>query len=192
MVRAHLPYLRDVRVHVNLATEPWRKIWENWYSRRFPPKLEVDLILILGESGRVFEKASIIAVECKYFQGETQRFFVGIQQALAYSLLGFDGLSLWHIFSEKTERHLIPTKSTPVLQILGGFDLPVFYAAFKTEKSGVNIVCPNGLGQSGVSELAAETRAFFSGGRNRNPLLSHSDIIKRRNVLKVLLGIPAE
>lgn len=189
--KGELPNLLDLRVHENLATGPFKKIWIPWYTKKSPPRLEADLILVFKEHKPPFEKALIVAVEVKYFHGQYQRFFVGIQQTLAFSLLGFDGLSLWHIFSEKVNENQIKKKANAALEIIDGFSLPIFYIAFQKIGQKLNFVRPFKLsGLSDPNSLVYHVSSFFADERNRNPLLSNSEVKKRRNALKVLLGIP--
>lgn len=189
--KEEIAFLRDIKVHVNMATNSFKKIWSPWYSDKIPPRLEADLILVFEDPTSFFEKALLVAVEAKYFRGQYQRFFVGVQQALAFSLLGFDGLSLWHIFSEKVSMADIKKKSEASLEIIKGFNLPVFYIALRVEGSSLNCVSPFKLsGPLDVSRLITYVSDFFVDGKNRNPLLRDPHVVKRRKTLKVLLGIP--
>ncbi|HID29511.1 MAG TPA: hypothetical protein EYP19_05845, partial [Desulfobacterales bacterium] len=89
--------------HVNLATKGFENVWRVWWSGELPPKLEVDLIFAFEDIYREIDEALLVGVEVKYFKLDKRgrialNFYEGLQQALAYTLFGFDGVSLWHVF----------------------------------------------------------------------------------------------
>ena len=183
--------LINLKFHVNLATNPYKVIWSPWYSTKIPPRLEVDLILILQEPG-LLEKSLMVAVEVEYFNTPRKRFYDGIDQVLAFSLLGFDGVALWHIFSKKVRDTDVKKRAEAVLEMVKGFELPIFYVAFRLEDA-TRIICLSPLELSGsfeTDQLVKYILSYFANGKHRNPLLSKHEVIKRRNTLKVLFGIP--
>ncbi|MCD6513823.1 MAG: hypothetical protein J7L07_02760 [Candidatus Odinarchaeota archaeon] len=93
----------------------WQKkefenIWSGWYEGIMPPKLEVDLILAFKDLLSVIDDALIIGVEVKYFKDfKGKGFYEGLGQVLSYSIFGFDGLSLWHLFSKDLDEKKFKT-----------------------------------------------------------------------------------
>jgi len=48
--------------------------------------------------------------EIEYFSSKDvgkKSFFEGLQQAIAFAIFGFDGLSLWHVFSGDVRNEII-------------------------------------------------------------------------------------
>ncbi|MBI3781323.1 MAG: hypothetical protein HY278_09760 [candidate division NC10 bacterium] len=182
-------FLRYTHAHLNLAHKGFEEIWGNWYTGQTPPKLEVDLLCIFEDVQKRIDDALIVAVEMKYFRGSSRSsFYQGLDQVLALSLFGFDGLSLWHLFSGDAEESVIKGHSNAVEEITQGYKLPLFYLAAKVG---------NDL------EFSSYSPAVTTGGvdyylkwmwdysrDNRNPLLQSDEVKKRRKTIKAMLQIP--
>ena len=96
------PYsLKSVHKNVNFASKKFSTIWSNWWGGETPPNMEVDLVLIFEDIKRAHDEALIVGVEAEYIKTLKKNFFVGIDQIIAFSLFGFDGLCFWHFFSEE-------------------------------------------------------------------------------------------
>ena len=185
---------------LNLATKDFQGIWSGWWEGETPPKLEVDMIFVFEDIKKVNDDALIVATEIKFFRGITEKrnFFEGLQQALAYSLFGFDGLALWHIFSEEVDDKKVKNYAKATNDIIKGFELPIFYLAAKiTNQSKFTSFEPS---QTSDQDLDYFVTWMGNSCRDkRNCLLfkdiplgpKSEDIKKRRNTLKVMLKIPA-
>lgn len=190
-----LPQLLSAYHNINLATKEYRIIWESaWPETPSPARLEVDLFFILKEEKPYFEKAFLAAIEVKYFRSQRRRFFEGIGQTLAYGLLGFDGVSLWHIFEDNIPDEKAARRADISATILNGFNLPIFYLAFKIESpSRVHILSPRKLSKHiETKDLIGELSKYFLQGKNRNPMLRDHRVNKSRKMLKALFNIPLD
>jgi len=127
------PYsLKKLEKFVNLANKDFEGIWSGWYKGETPPKLEVDLIFVFEDLNEVIDDALIIGTEVKYFRDlKSRNFYEGLGQALSYSVFGFDGLSLWHLFSREVEDNKIKNFATATKEIIEKFNLPFFYICGK-------------------------------------------------------------
>jgi len=195
------PYwLKKAYSHVNLASKNFQGIWSGWWKSKTPPKLEVDMIFVFEDIGNILDNALMVATEVKFFQEDTKRnFFEGLQQVMAFSLFGFDGLALWHIFSEKIDDSVINSYAQAMQEIIRGYELPIFYLATKLSNEFIfKIFEPAQIEKQEIDYLIAWIGNFCNDENNRNPLLFHDlplgphpeEIKKRRNTLKVLLKIP--
>ena len=99
------PYnLKRIEKLFNLANTSFEGVWKRWYGGEAPPKLEVDIITVFEDIGKKIDDALIIATEVKFFKALKNRgFYEGLGQILSYSIFGFDGLSLWHLFQKDIE-----------------------------------------------------------------------------------------
>ena len=192
-------WLKRVYSHVNLATKDFQGIWSGWWEDETPPKLEVDMIFVFEDIKKVYDDALIVATEIKFFRDIARRnFFEGLQQALAFSLFGFDGLALWHIFSEEIDDKIVESYAKATNDIVTGFELPIFYLAAKISNQSKFIsFAPSQTGIQDIDYYVLWMRNFCRDKRNclsfkDIPLGPKSeDIKKRRNTLKVMLKIPA-
>lgn len=193
------PYwLKRVYSHVNLATKDFQGIWSGWWEGETPPKLELDMIFVFEDIKKVNDDALIVATEIKFFRDIAKRnFFEGLQQALAYSLFGFDGLALWHIFSEEVDDKIVKNYAKATNDIIKGFELPIFYLSAKISNQSKFIsFAPS---QTSEQDLDYFVKWMENSCRDkRNCLLfkniplgpNSEEIKKRRNTLKVMLKIP--
>jgi hypothetical protein len=191
--KGELPQLVKIRRHLNLVNKEYKDIYRPWWQDQVPPRIEVDLVFILKEQKPRFERAFLAGIEVKYFDSPSRRFFEGIQQALSYGLLGFDGLSLWHIFAVNIPDEKIRLRADTTAKIIHDFNLPIFYVAFKVISiSEVSVFSPKKLqGSLVTSNLVTELYKHFSEDeKKRNPLLSDHLAQKSRNVLKAMFKIP--
>lgn len=186
---ADYPGLEKIYVHTNLATKKFHELWQEWWEGKFPAKLEVDMIFVFREQGKVF----LPALEVKYFRDTSPRDFrEGVQQALSFGLFGFDSLLLWHIFPGDMPREEVESISKPCKELVEGFKLPMVYFATRiTEKGSFEFSAPwQWYSSMDVGPYKMVDEIKNSCMKMRNPLLKEDEVIKRRNVLKVLLKIP--
>lgn len=128
-LKQNKPYrLKKVEKFLNLTNRGFEGTWTGWYKGETPPKLEVDMVTVFEDISEKLDDALIIAIEMKFFKDFKNRgFFEGLEKILAYSLFGFDGLSLWHLFSKDLEDDKIKNFATSVKEVINGFNLPLFY-----------------------------------------------------------------
>jgi len=197
--------LKKTYKHLNLASRNFQGIWSSWWEGGTPPKLEVDMIFVFDDIERLLDGALIIATEVKFFHDANKRnFYEGLQQVLAFTIFGFDGLSLWHLFSEEMDDNEIRSHVGATNEILKGFELPVFYLAAKIadeDKLSFKSFAPSELSGGQEIDFFIDWMSHHfttTGKESRNPLLFTSkplgpyfeEIRKRRNTLKVMLQIP--
>lgn len=182
---------------MNLANKDFEGIYFDWYRGQTPKPLQVDIVLAFQEDERVHGDAVIVGVEVKYFRYfENRGFYEGLGQILSYSIFGFDGLSLWHLFSKELEDGDIQRFGSATKEVVERLGLPIFYLCGKIvdeEELKINIFEPIYLeGKvSSLSELTYNNICKVISGRSlRNPLLFSDTIIKRRKTLKAMLKIP--
>lgn len=189
-------WLRQVHKNKNLSTEEFQNIWSEWWKGKLPPKTEVDIILIFEDPIEVLDKALIGCVEIEYFSIKDivrKNFYEGLQQALAFSIFGFDGLSLWHIFSPEIEENIIENYANTMGEIISSFRLPIFYLAAKIlDEKELRMKCfkPSQLEEKGIEYFIDWLNRYWIEKENRNPLLNDNEIKNRRKILKMLLKIP--
>jgi hypothetical protein len=188
--------------HVNLAGKNFQRIWSKWWKGGTPPKLEVDFIFVFEDVSKLLDEALIVATEVEYFRGGRKNFFEGIQQVIGFSIFGFDGLSLWHLFPEETSDTVVDNYAGAVEEIIRGFKLPIFYLAAKiTDEFKLKCFSPwRSLEEQDVEYFVNCLHRIDP--KERNPLLGldpeqkpHAllnveEIRKRRNVLKVIFQLP--
>jgi hypothetical protein len=181
--------LKKIFTHTNLATKKFRDIWSGWWETESPPRLEVDIILTFEESR---DGVFIVGVEVEFFRDESKNFYDGLQQIFAYGLFGFDGLVLWHIFLEEMGDKIIDRYVKPVKEIVDGFRLPILYLATKVTKDFQFEFFAPWAHYSSAKYDASDVLSLLKREceKNRNPLLYTEEIKKRRNTLKIILGIP--
>jgi len=195
------PYrLKKLYKFVNLANKNFENIWSGWYKGQTPPKLEVDIILAFEDSQKVVDKALIIGVEVKYFK-DFRGFYKGLGQILSYSVFGFDGLSLWHLFSKDVEDNKIQIFAKATEEVIKGFNLPIFYLCGRIideEELKLKSFAPIGNIEGNIKYFVDLMRNHITDRNNRNALLFESkpfgpnskEIKRRRNILKIILEIP--
>lgn len=170
------PYGRAYR-HINLASKDFQGIWYGWWKGETPPKLEVDMVFAFEDTENLLDNALIIATEVKFFQNTKRNFFEGIQQAMAFSIFGFDGLVLWHIFSEKLDEKTIKNYVKATQEIIGGFGLPIFYLATKiTNQFKFKCFAPSQTYEHEIDYLVSWMRGYCM--EKRNPLLGFNDTVQ--------------
>ncbi len=185
-------WLKKVYRHRNLA----RAIWIEWWKGATPPRTEVDLILIFEDPIQLNDKALIGCLEIEYFTPndiKRKNFYAGLQQVMAFSVFGFDGLSLWHVFAPEVREDIILNFTNTMDELLKGFKLPVVYLAAKLEKEEKLILRSFSPWQNIVrnAEYFIECLNNFWMNREwRNTLLQDSKIRDRRSVIKILLKVP--
>jgi hypothetical protein len=185
---------------VNLATKRFEEVWKVWWTRELPPKLEVDFILAFEDLQREIDEALLVGIEVKYFkpnQGSRIRmnFYEGLQQALAYTLFGFDGISLWHVFYKGLSDETVRSYSQATKRLIDEFKLPVFYLATRLVTEGDEIrleyFAPAFVTQPmGLDYAVRWMGNYFMDKKNRNPMRQDREIGRRRSTIKTLLGIP--
>ena len=185
------PYsLKSVHKHVNFASRKFSTIWSNWWGGETPPSMEVDLVLIFEDIKRAHDEALIVGVEAEYVETLKKNFFVGIDQIIAFSLFGFDGLCFWHCFSEEIPDEGIESYVNAVKEIFGGFDLPIFYLATKIKpENKFECFAPMRLrGNQEIDYLIDWLRNYCD--EHRNPILKSTIVKNRRKTLKTLFRLP--
>jgi hypothetical protein len=187
-----------VHSHVNLATKGFEDVWRVWWSGELPPKLEVDLIFAFEDTHREIDEALLVGIEVKYFKfgrkGRiTLNFYEGLQQALAYTLFGFDGVSLWHVFHSDLSDETVRSYSQAMKRLIDEFKLPVFYLATRLvpQENEIRLKCfaPASLREPrGLNYFVYWMKRYFTDKENRNPM--RQNLRQRRSTLKTLLRIP--
>lgn len=195
------PYrLKKLYKFVNLANKNFENIWSGWYKGQTPPKLEVDIIPAFKDSQKVIDDALIIGIEVKYFK-DFRGFYEGLGQILSYSIFGFDGLSLWHLFSKDVEDNKIEIFANATEEVIKGFNLPIFYLCGRIideEELKLKSFAPSSSIERDIKYFVDWMRNYITDRNNRNVLLFESkplgpnfeEIKKRREILKVILKIP--
>ncbi len=199
--------LVDVDRRVQLKGRGLGKIFKNWYPFELAFEPEIDLVLVFRDYQKIVDDALVIAVEIKYFSGESEskRFSSGLDQTMSYGSVGFDGISLWHIFSETIDEDTIKRYATAMQEILLIFNIPLYYFPIRRKGDG-DFQWYNGRSFSDVipSYMATQTRIYFTNENGKNRLFSPqreqmlsmyaksrlNDIKKRRKALKTILKIP--
>ena len=182
--------LKLVDKHVNFASKKFRELWSRWYKGETPPNIEIDLVLIFEDIKEEHDEALIIAIEAKYIKTLQKNFFEGVDQIMAYSLFGFDGLCLWHLFSEEISDEDIEAYVNAVNEIFKAFELPIFYLATKIKPEN-KFECFAPIRQPEDKKIDY----LISWARNhcdecRNPVLKSDIARKRRKTLKTLFKLP--
>jgi hypothetical protein len=189
-------WLRGVFKNKNLSTKEFQAIWSEWWKGRLPPRTEVDMILVFEDPWEVLDKALIGCIEIEYFSIKDmakKNFYEGLQQVLAFSIFGFDGLCLWHIFSTEIEENAILNYANAMGELISGFKLPIFYLTTKIlDEKELRMKCfkPSQIAEEGVEYFIDWLNRYWMYEENRNPRLKDSEIKNRRKILKVLLKIP--
>lgn len=168
----------------------------DWWKGTVPPRLEVDLILALEDPIEVIDEALVGCVELEYFSSKDvgrKNFCEGLQQAMAFAVFGFDGLSLWHIFSTDVDEQIIDNYGNAVEELIRGFKLPIFYLAtqiLNEEKLVLKCYKPWKFEEQTVEYFINSLNRYWMEKGNRNPLLQDDKIRYRRKVVKTILKIP--
>ena len=189
-------WLRKVYKRKNLSTKEFQQVWADWWKGMVPPRLEVDLILASEDPIEVIDKTLVGCVELEYFSSKDigrKNFCEGLQQAMAFAVFGFDGLSLWHIFSRNVGDQIIENYGKTVEELIKGFKLPIFYLATKIlneEKLVLKCYKPWKLDEQSVDYFIDSLIGYWMERGNRNPLLEDNKIRDRRKVVKTILKIP--
>jgi hypothetical protein len=122
-----------------------------------------------------------------------KNFYEGLQQVLAFSIFGFDGLCLWHMFATEIEENAILNYANAMGELISGFKLPIFYLTTKIlDEKELRMKCfkPSQIAEEGVEYFIDWLNSYWMYEENRNPRLKDSEIKNRRKILKVLLKIP--
>jgi hypothetical protein len=185
---------------VNLATKGFEDVWRVWWSGELPPKLEVDLVLAFEDIHCEIDDALLVGVEVKYFKLDqggkiTSNFYEGLQQALAYTLFGFDGVSLWHTFHSNLPDETVRSYSQAMKRLIDEFKLPVFYLATRLIPQGnaIRLECfaPAPLLEPmGLDYFVRWMKNYFTDKEMRNPMRQDREVLRRRNSIKALFQIP--
>lgn len=188
-------WLKKVYRNKNLSTKEFQDIWLEWWSGALPPRTEVDIILVFEDPIEILDKAIIGCIEIEYFTTENvskKNFYEGLQQVLAFSIFGFDGLSLWHVFSSEMEENIIKNYANTAGEIINSFKLPIFYLATKIlDEEELKMRCFQPIQLEGNLEYFIDwLNSYWMRRENRNPLLGNDEIKNRRKILKMLLKIP--
>jgi hypothetical protein len=140
----------------------------------------------------------LVGIEVKYFKLDrrgriTSNFYEGLQQALAYTLFGFDGVSLWHVFHSDLSDETVHSYSQAMKRLIDEFKLPVFYLATRLVPQGdeIRLECFAPallLEPRGLDYLVRWMKKYFTDKENRNPM--RQDLRQRRSTIKTLLRIP--
>lgn len=195
------PYgLKKLYKFANLANKDFEGIWSVWYEGQTPPKLEADIILAFGDSQKVIDDGLIIGVEVKYFK-DFRGFYEGLGQILSYSVFGFDGLSLWHLFPKENDDSKIQNFANATKEVIEGFNLPIFYFCGRIiDEEGLKFrsFAPLDGVEGDIKYFVEWMRNSINDRSNRNVLLFKDkplgffseEIRRRRKTLKVILKIP--
>jgi hypothetical protein len=161
-----------------------------------PPRTEVDIILVFEDPLEVSDKALLGCIEIEYFSIKDIRrknFYEGLQQALTFSIFGFDGLSLWHIFSPEIKDDFIYLYANTVEEVISGFKLPIFYLATKvSDEKELRMKCfkPFQLEEKSIEYFIDLLNSHWMERGNINPLLKEEKVKNRRKILKTALKVP--
>jgi hypothetical protein len=187
-----LQSLRQWRTHLNLANLGFDDVWERWYAGQVPPKLEVDLLCVFPDVGSASDEVLLIGVEMKHFDRFTRgNFFSGFDQVLAFSLFGFDGLSLWHLFSGDIDEGIVIGHSSGASEIVERYRLPLFYLAATVGDDLQDLQFTSFHPAETSGDIAYYLEWMWNHARDRrNPLLDSDDVKKRRRTIKAMLKIP--
>ncbi|NIQ07777.1 MAG: hypothetical protein GWO20_19290 [Candidatus Korarchaeota archaeon] len=182
--------LVDLHKRKNLATSKDKALWSKWWRGELPPQFEPDLIPVF----KWLEKAILIGIEVKYARpGYSLRICEGFEQAMSYTLMGFDGVAVWQIFDTEVEDFVVESYAKALHAVKTGFDLPIFSLVTKIED-------PEEMTFSFFEEYGKSTTKPHRPGyyliwirntvkNNRNPLLSEKKIQNRRKLLKNNLNV---
>jgi hypothetical protein len=192
--------LKTVFKRTNLAARRFEEVWKVWWSGEVPPKLEVDLVLAFEDKAREIDEALLVAIEVKYFKSSQKsksslNFYEGLQQALAYTLFGFDGVSLWHVFDSNLSDETMRSYSQAMAFLINEYKLPVLYLASQVASAGseVRVVHYASGWLHKPQELDYALRSYkhyFADKARRNPLRENDEVRRRRSTIKTILGIP--
>lgn len=187
-----LQSLRQWRTHLNLANLGFDDVWERWYAGQVPPKLEVDLLCVFPDLGSASDEVLLIGVEMKHFDRSARgNFFSGFDQVLAFSLFGFDGLSLWHLFSGDVGEGIVRGHSSGASEIVQRYKLPLFYLAATVGDDLQDLQFTSFHPAETSGDIAYYLEWMWNHARDkRNPLLDSDDVRKRRRTIKAMLKIP--
>jgi len=190
-----LHWLRKAYKHKNLSTKEFQQIWSEWWKGIIPPRTEVDLILVFEDLIKLIDEALVGCTEIEYFSSKDvgkKSFFEGLQQTMAFAVFGFDGLSLWHIFSSDVKDEIIENYSNTLEELIKGFKLPIFYLPTKIlNEKELTLKCfkPSQLERT-ADYFIDSLYSYWMRMENRNPLLQNGKVKDRRKVVKTLLRIP--
>ncbi|MEM0171809.1 MAG: hypothetical protein QXJ62_02190 [Nitrososphaeria archaeon] len=180
--------LKKVFAKVNLATKQFKDIWSTWWEGEVSPRQEIDLILVFSDP--VYEEVSIIGVEVEYFRGAKKNPYGGLEQALSFSLFGFDSLVLWHIFTPIIENRVVESYVKTVSELVEGLNLPLVYFATKFfENREFEFFSPFSSSYHYEADSVLTSLLEYC-KKKRNSLLYKEEVKRRRDVLKVILKIP--
>jgi len=182
-----IDFVKKVFTHLNLGTTKFNELWKDWWSGEAPPRMEVDMIFVFLD----YDGVMIPSVEVKFFR-EKEKFYYGIEQALAYSLFGFDSIVLWHIFDQEMKNNVVEGFVRAVEELVRGFEIPLVYFATKIyEGMEFEFFSPWKLYSSKRSDIEYVLMSMKNICKNmKNPLLLNEEVKQRRNVLKTILKIP--
>jgi hypothetical protein len=189
-------WLRKVYKNKNLSTKEFQNIWAEWWKGELPPRTEVDIILVFEDPLEVLDKALLGCIEIEYFSIKDigrKNFYEGLQQALTFSIFGFDGLSLWHVFSSEIKDDFIYLYANTVEEVISGFKLPIFYLATKVlDEKELRMKCfkPFQLEERNIEYFIDLLNSRWIERDNRNPLLKEEKVKNRRKILKTALKVP--
>jgi hypothetical protein len=187
-------WLRGVYKNKNLSTKEFQDIWSGWWKGKLPPRTEVDIILVFEDPMEVLDKAVIGCIEIEYFSINDiikKNFYEGLQQVLAFSIFGFDGLCLWHTFSPGIEENVIDNYANTMGELINGFKLPIFYLATKIlDEKEFKMKCFKPFQfEEKVEYFIDWLNRYWLVKENKNPLLKDNEIKNRRKILKIFLKI---
>jgi len=178
--------LKKIFSKVNLATKQFRDIWLSWWEGELPPRQEVDLILVVADSIDVY----LIGIEVEYFKTRKKNPYVGLEQAISFSLFGFNYLVLWHIFAPNLQNNTAESYVRPIRELVDGLNLPINYIATKIfEDETFEFFAPFSTSYRYDARYLL-SRLIELCRKKPNPLLYSSEVQQRRDVLKVILKIP--
>lgn len=100
----------------------------------------MNIITVFEDFGRKIDNVLIVSTEIKFFteEGLKKHFkssvYGSLGQVLSYSIFGFDGLSLWHLFQKDIEDDKIQSLSKTTKEILSGFKFTYFLSLWQTRR----------------------------------------------------------
>ncbi len=184
-----LHWLKYHRIHLNLAHTGFEEILGKWNPGQTTPKVEVDLLCVFEDIHHRIDDVMLVAVEMKHFRANSSGAFCdGLDQALAFSLFGFDGLSLWHLFSGDVVESRIQGHASAAKEILQGHNLPLFYLAARVGDD-LQLSSYSPAETTGGVDYYLDWMWRHSADQ-RNPLLQFEEVRKRRRIMKAMLRIP--
>jgi len=185
-------HLGEVFTHINPASATKVSSTIRKLFGKFAPRLqpEIDIILRKGDDIR--------AIEVKLFHHEknnrlSRPYYIGIDQALALLMYGFNSVALWHIFDEKIPSNLVTSGVNAQIFIRHKLELPIDFTALLLRKKGNNYsfhplkpIMTDFVNKIpvGYTELSAiDDPQFTYGSRSQNKIIDLPEVKSIRSAM---------